>query len=147
MRLNRSALHLLACASLACALSPAELQKGTPALPLGLFKHLQRAELPPAAVPESMSSDASRQQLTFTAPHEPSYHAHWFDQLVSHDPDVPAPVENATFKQRYWFDARHYKKGGPVILLDAGETDGEGRLPFLKEGILQILSEATGGIG
>jgi len=44
-------------------------------------------------------------------------------------------------------DSSFYKKGGPVFLLDGGETDGAGRLPFLKEGILRILSEATGGIG
>lgn len=50
-------------------------------------------------------------------------------------------------EDRYWFDATYYKPGGPVFLLDGGETDGAGRLPFLKEGILQILAEATGGIG
>jgi Serine carboxypeptidase S28 len=31
-----------------------------------------------------------------------------------------------TFGQRYWVNARHYVKGGPVIVLDGGETSGEG---------------------
>ena len=42
---------------------------------------------------------------------------------------------------------RHYKKGGPVIVLDGGETSGVNRLPFLKTGIVEILSNATGGLG
>ena len=41
---------------------------------------------------------------------------------------------------------RHYKTGGPVFVLDGGETSGEDRLPFLDTGILDILAEATGGL-
>ncbi|GJN92935.1 hypothetical protein Rhopal_005978-T1 [Rhodotorula paludigena] len=77
-------------------------------------------------------------------PAAPHFEAHYFDQRVSHDAAVPS---NETFKQRYWFDASHYRPGGPVFLLDAGETDGADRLPFLSQGILRILSEATGGVG
>lgn len=49
--------------------------------------------------------------------------------------------------QRYWFDATFYKPGGPVYLLDGGETSGEDRIPFLETGILRILAEATSGLG
>lgn len=97
--------------------------------------------------PSDYTTGHSTTQVTFSHPVTRTYEAHTFDQLVSHDPTVPAPHKGATFKQRYWFDATHYKKGGPVFLLDGGETDGEGRLPFLSSGILKILSQATGGMG
>lgn len=57
------------------------------------------------------------------------------------------PSSNATFTQRYWFSARHYKKGGPVVVLDSGEIAGEDRLSFLDTGILDILAAATNGVG
>ncbi|KAK0703085.1 serine carboxypeptidase S28-domain-containing protein [Lasiosphaeria miniovina] len=57
------------------------------------------------------------------------------------------PHSDATFALRYWFDASHYKKGGPVIVLQGGETDGAGRLPFLQKGIVAQLAQATGGLG
>lgn len=34
---------------------------------------------------------------------------------------------NVSFGQRYWVNSRHYAKGGPVIVLDGGETSGEGK--------------------
>ncbi|EEP81702.1 conserved hypothetical protein [Uncinocarpus reesii 1704] len=57
------------------------------------------------------------------------------------------PHSNATFKLRYWYDASHYKKGGPVIILHGGETSGQGRLPFLQKGMLAQLAKATNGVG
>ncbi|TQN69703.1 putative extracellular serine carboxypeptidase, partial [Colletotrichum shisoi] len=57
------------------------------------------------------------------------------------------PHSDEHFNLRYWFDAKHYRKGGPVIILAAGETDAKERLPFLDHGILSILAEATGGVG
>ena len=46
---------------------------------------------------------------------------------------------------------RHYTPGTnktvPVIVLDGGETSGEDRLPYLDTGIVDILAEATGGVG
>ncbi|KAF9877161.1 extracelular serine carboxypeptidase [Colletotrichum karsti] len=57
------------------------------------------------------------------------------------------PHSDEYFNLRYWFDAKHYRKGGPVIILAAGETDAEDRLPFLDHGILSILAKATGGVG
>lgn len=51
------------------------------------------------------------------------------------------------FDLRYHFDASHYRTGGPVIVLNGGETSIEGRLPYLQKGIVAQLAEATGGIG
>jgi hypothetical protein len=69
----------------------------------------------------------------------------WFEQPVDHF----SSKNNATFLQRYWINTRHYdvEEGGPVFVLDGGETSGYGRLPFLDTGIMDILSKATGGIG
>lgn len=64
-----------------------------------------------------------------------------------HNISVYAPHSNAKFPLRYWFDASHYKKGGPVIVLQGGETDGSERLPFLQKGLLAQLAQATNGIG
>ena len=142
------------------ALDSRTLIKEVPSLPLGLYRHLQAAEAAQLGTQEQDYLIGDSKQLPFLSPSSssssPSFTPHTFDQLVSHDPDVPAPSETeidsngkgeATFKQRYWFDATFYKKGGPVYLLDAGETNAEGRLSFLEKGILRILSEATGGIG
>ncbi|UZJ55270.1 hypothetical protein CBS101457_004590 [Exobasidium rhododendri] len=61
------------------------------------------------------------------------------------------PSNNITFSQRYWYSLRHYRpvegKATPIFVLDSGETDAAGRLPYLDHGILDILANATGGIG
>ncbi|RMY48175.1 hypothetical protein D0865_08239 [Hortaea werneckii] len=57
------------------------------------------------------------------------------------------PHSDGTFNMRYWFDASHYEPGGPVIILQSGETSAAGRLPFLQKGILAQLAETTHGIG
>jgi hypothetical protein len=56
---------------------------------------------------------------------------------------------DATFEQRFWVNAHHYKPrpGVPVIVIDGGETSGEDRLPFLDTGIADLLARATGGVG
>ncbi|KAG1758024.1 serine carboxypeptidase S28-domain-containing protein [Suillus lakei] len=68
----------------------------------------------------------------------------WFTQPVDHFSN-----SSDTFKQRYWINTRHYTpgSGGPVIVLDGGETSGEDRIPFLDTGIVEILARATGGVG
>jgi len=58
-------------------------------------------------------------------------------------------------------DASSYEAGGPIYLLDGGETSGKNRyahplrtgslelndrVQFLENGILQILSNATNGL-
>lgn len=64
-----------------------------------------------------------------------------------HNESIYAPHSADSFHLRYWFDAQHYREGGPVIILASGETSGEDRLPFLDHGILAMLAEATGGVG
>jgi hypothetical protein len=57
------------------------------------------------------------------------------------------PHVNTTFKQRYFFDSSYYKPGGPVFLYIGGETSGESRFSNLQTGIIQILMNATNGLG
>jgi hypothetical protein len=65
-----------------------------------------------------------------------------FTQPLDHfDPKVPF-----TFEQRYWVNSQFYKPGGPVILLDGGETSGTDRLPYIMTGIAAKLANATGGL-
>lgn len=51
------------------------------------------------------------------------------------------------FNLTYYFDASYYRPGGPVIVLNGGETSITGRLPYLQKGIVAQLAQATGGIG
>lgn len=64
-----------------------------------------------------------------------------------HNDSSYEPHSDGLFNLRYWFDSSHYKPGGPVIVLQSGETSGEDRLPFLQKGILAQLSQATNGVG
>nr|POF12948.1 putative extracellular serine carboxypeptidase [Quercus suber] len=77
------------------------------------------------------------------------YTEHNFTTPVDHfhNETKYAPHTNATFPLRYWFDAQFYKPGGPVIVLQSGETGADGRLVFLQKGLLHELAEATNGIG
>ncbi|PIL30738.1 hypothetical protein GSI_06906 [Ganoderma sinense ZZ0214-1] len=52
-----------------------------------------------------------------------------------------------TWQQRYWVSDRHYKPGGPVIVFEAGEGPGDERMPILDTGIINILANATNGLG
>ncbi|KAH9219793.1 putative serine protease K12H4.7 [Leptodontidium sp. 2 PMI_412] len=64
-----------------------------------------------------------------------------------HNDSLYEPHSDEKFNLRYWFDATYYKDGGPVIVLQSGETDGVGRLGFLQKGLLHDLAVATNGIG
>ncbi|KAK2732658.1 low-affinity phosphate transporter [Myotisia sp. PD_48] len=76
------------------------------------------------------------------------YPAHTISIPVDHFPDDDRyiPHSKDKFDLRYWFDAQHYKKGGPIIVLHGGETNGEGRLGFLQKGMIAQLAQATNGI-
>nr|POE65594.1 putative extracellular serine carboxypeptidase [Quercus suber] len=78
-----------------------------------------------------------------------TYAAHTFDQLIDHFPNSARyePHTTATFKQRYFFDDTYFKPGGPVFLYIGGETSGESRFSNLQTGIIQILMQATNGLG
>lgn len=79
-----------------------------------------------------------------------SYTAYYFDQLIDHFPqsDRYEPhTGNATFSQTYYFDDTYYKPGGPVLLYIGGEVSAESRWSNLQTGIIQILMNATNGLG
>ena len=127
-----------------------------------------RGPTPPACIghDELTSRTTESAQTTFSASvpeivSKPTYKAYCFDQPTSHFDSQ----HNATFCQRYWIDASSYKAGGPIFVLDGGETSGADRyvhapaclahdsavdahcsIPFLQQGILEILSNATGGL-
>lgn len=63
-----------------------------------------------------------------------------------HNESMYEPHSSGTFNLRYFFDATYFKPGGPVIVLESGETSATDRLPFLQKGIVHQLAEATGGI-
>ncbi|KAK6354563.1 hypothetical protein TWF696_003705 [Orbilia brochopaga] len=77
--------------------------------------------------------------LNDTIPYIPK----WFTQKVDHT-DASS---NETFQQRYWIGTTFYRPGGPVIVLDGGETSGAGRIEYMHTGIGRYLTEALGGIG
>ncbi|KAI8627431.1 extracelular serine carboxypeptidase-like protein [Xylariaceae sp. FL1651] len=83
--------------------------------------------------------DTSRQSL--------QYAANYFQQKINHFPENKLPFVNETFTQRYYFDSSYYKPGGPVYLYISGETSGPSRFANLQTGIIQILMEATNGLG
>ena len=90
-----------------------------------------------------LSTEQSGSQASFETPTRYwEFPEQWFEQPLDHFSNDPH-----SFKQRYWVNKRHYKKGGPVIVLDGGETSGEDRLPFLDTGIVEILTKATNGLG
>ncbi|KAH6630758.1 serine carboxypeptidase S28-domain-containing protein [Chaetomium sp. MPI-SDFR-AT-0129] len=64
-----------------------------------------------------------------------------------HNDSIYEPHTDDKFPLRYWFDASHYKEGGPVIVLQGGETSGADRLEFLQKGIVAQLAKATHGLG
>ncbi|KAE8454192.1 hypothetical protein EG329_005117 [Mollisiaceae sp. DMI_Dod_QoI] len=64
-----------------------------------------------------------------------------------HNDSLYEPHSNGKFNLRYWFDATYYKPGGPVIVLQSGETSGTDRLVYLQKGLLHELAVATQGIG
>ncbi|KAJ9201928.1 hypothetical protein DTO164E3_3366 [Paecilomyces variotii] len=84
-----------------------------------------------------------------SVPRPTSYTPYTFDQPIDHFPNSTryAPHTNGTFKQRYVFDDTYYEPGGPVFLYIGGETSAESRYSNLQTGIIQILMQATNGLG
>lgn len=71
-----------------------------------------------------------------------SFPSFTFTQPLDHFSDT-----GFTWNQSYWVSYRHYKPGGPVIVIDGGEAPGIGRLSDMDTGIADILANATGGLG
>ncbi|CAL1716305.1 unnamed protein product [Somion occarium] len=95
---------------------------------------LQKETGPIESLPQPASTEFSVLAATF-----PQFN---FTQPLDHFTDT-----GFTFNQRYWVSDRHFKPGGPVIVLDGGETSGTDRLPYLDTGIVDILASATNGLG
>jgi len=114
----------------------------------------QAAHAGPAAIKMFMleqSQQKTAKQTSFSGlfmqqpliqPFESEFAARYFIQPLDHFAEI-----GHTFPQRYWVNTRHYVKGGPIFVLDGGETSGEDRLPFLDTGIVDILANATNGLG
>ena len=74
------------------------------------------------------TDDVHTTQTSFSASApKPNYKAYCFDQPTSHFD----AQHNATFCQRYWIDASSYKTGGPIFVLDGGETSGADRYVYI----------------
>jgi hypothetical protein len=88
-------------------------------------------------------------QVSRIAESAPSYPAYNLSIPVDHfhNDSQYEPHSDDTFNNRYWFDASHYKPGGPVILFVAGEAAGYYRFPLLEQGIVYQLMSAHSGIG
>ncbi|KAJ7028647.1 extracelular serine carboxypeptidase-like protein, partial [Mycena alexandri] len=73
-----------------------------------------------------------------------------FNQITNHFPNDefygPPPI-NQTFLQHYLVNDTFYQPGGPIFLLDSGETSARGRNAFLLTGIVAELAQATRGMG
>jgi hypothetical protein len=69
-----------------------------------------------------------------------------FDQITNHFPNDefygPPPI-NQTFLQHYLINDTFYQPGGPIFLLDSGETSAQARNAFLLTGIVAELAQAT----
>lgn len=64
-------------------------------------------------------------QRVFARP--PEFPELYFEQPLDHFSNDTSLV----FGQRYWVNSRHYVEGGPVFVIDGGETSGEGDfVPF-----------------
>ncbi|KAL2826652.1 serine carboxypeptidase S28-domain-containing protein [Aspergillus cavernicola] len=81
--------------------------------------------------------------------HAVSYQEYNFSAPVDyfHNETRYEPHSNDVFNLRYWFDSTHYRPGGPVFVIAAGETDGEDRFSFLSQGIVTQLAATYNGLG
>ena len=91
---------------------------------------------------ERLQAASTSESRIFQRQSEPSFPSFNFTQPLDHFTDT-----GFTWNQRYWVSTRHYQPGGPVIVLDSGESSGTERLPYLDTGIVDILANATGGLG
>ena len=80
-----------------------------------------------------------------------NYTVYAFDQLIDHFPNSSRydPHTNATFSQKYVVDNTYFSgaANAPVFLYIGGETGLASRYSNLETGIIQILMNATGGLG
>ena len=65
-------------------------------------------------------------QRVLAPPKSTPFHELYFQQPLDHFSSDAKNGSGVTFGQRYWANHRHYVEGGPVIVLDGGESIGEG---------------------
>ena len=104
------------------------------------------ASQPPFELKKQITS-SSRLNRRDTDP-ETLYTAYNLSVPIDHfrNESIYEPHEDGKFPLRYWFDAQYYKDGGPIIVLQSGETSGTDRLGFLQKGLIHKLAQATHGI-
>lgn len=131
MLLTTKLVKVLCCAGFAVAARPSRdiLHIGGQGINLWKLQDRVRAPSPKLAVQPGIDDS----QAPTLPPLEEKYPASFFEQRVDHNDTTVG-----TFRQRYWVDDRFYKPGGPVFVLDGGETSGADRLPFLDHGILAM---------
>ncbi|KAG8954371.1 hypothetical protein FRC04_011697 [Tulasnella sp. 424] len=136
-------IEALCCASLAIAATPSHdlLHLGGQGINLWRLQDRIRAVDLRSGPKLAVQPQINDSQTSRLLPLEKKYPASYFEQPIDHN-----DTAIGTFKQRYWVDDRFYEPGGPVFVVDGGETSGADRLPFLDHGILAILSNATGGL-
>lgn len=100
---------------------------------------LEKAAAAAAAGPKFMVQDGSGFHMD-AEDNVAGFKAQWFRQPVDHFDKN----SNATFRQRYWVNTRHYnpEKGGPVIVLDGGETSGVVRVFIGAEPLPEAFVES-----
>ncbi|OBZ72031.1 putative serine protease EDA2 [Grifola frondosa] len=86
--------------------------------------------------------NAKQEKLLTDVVNAATFPVYNFTQPLDHFTDT-----GFTWNQRYWVSTRHYKQGGPVVVFEAGEGPGDVRIPILDTGIVNILTNATGGLG
>ncbi|KAF2816167.1 peptidase S28 [Mytilinidion resinicola] len=116
-----------------------------------LLLQLVAARFAVTPVSELKKNSAARRSALLKRDTDPTllYKEYNLSVPVDHFPhdDKYAPHSTEKFNLRYWFDAQYYKPGGPVIVLESGETDASSRLVYLQKGIVAQLIKATGGVG
>lgn len=63
-----------------------------------------------------------------------------FTNLIDHE-----DPSKGTYSQRFYFDPKFYKSGGPLIFMTPGESNVEGYNSYLHSGLPAELANATGG--
>lgn len=98
------------------------------------------------ALQHARSLQAASERITSYVVQRPAYNLSVpIDHF--HNDSLYEPHSDGFFDLRYWVDESHYRPGGPVIVLAAGEIDADERLPYLDHGIVAMLARATGGVG
>ncbi|KAK7026334.1 putative serine protease EDA2 [Favolaschia claudopus] len=110
---------------------------------LGLARDLSQSLLQRKLQNGALDSLVSRQTSSSSG-------THTFIQVTNHFPNDPfygPPPLNETFIQNYIVNDTFYKPGGPIFLLNSGETSARSRGSVLLTGVVAELAQALNGMG